>query len=67
MRRLQVNTSLEAVLPGPASLDVPVLWGSRRDCLSRIVTTEPGRGRAGSPFGAILREINLLVAPAYIG
>ena len=46
MRRVQKNTALEAVLPGPASLDVPVPWGS---------------GRAGSPFGAIFREINLLV------
>jgi hypothetical protein len=27
MRRLQKNTPLEAVLLGPASLDVPVPWG----------------------------------------
>lgn len=44
----------------------PCRGGSRRDCLSRIVTAEPGRGRAGSPFGAILGEINLLVAYAHI-
>ena len=61
MRRVQKNTAQEAVLPGPASLGVPVPWGQEGHCLSRIVTAEPGRGRAGSPFGAIFREINLLV------
>ena len=39
MRRVQENTALEAVLPGPASLGVPVPWGqdgallvTHRDC-----------------------------------
>ena len=62
MRRLRKNTPLEAVLLGPGVSTYLCRGGSRRDCLSRIVTAEPGRGRAGSPFGAILCEINLPMA-----